>query len=449
MSIEKTESLSRIDNFFSLTPFLLFIGLFICSVLFFDMQLSPLFSCLIALTYSLTTFPRSIPFNTRIQIALQGSAHPTVIAMCYIFIFSAVLTYILTIIGGLDSAIRIGMYIMPSRLVLPGFFTVVSFFALAIGSSMGSIAAFLPIGLGIAQTVGFDPALIAGIVVSGAMLGDNLSIISDTTIAATQTTQCSMTDKFKENSKYVMCAFTLTLITLTVINMRMELLPHSISTTAVSLQDLVNITPYGLVFLGALTGLDVIAVLIIGILSGSVIGVAQGSLSLKRATGIILEGFAKDNGGIQEVLILVLLVAALSHVIEYNGGINYLLHRLSTRIKSPASAEWHIVLLVFLINAAVAINTIAILITGPVAKKIGDTFFIPRARVASLIDIVASICQGILPYAPQLLLAGSLAGISSMAIIPYLHYQGFMAIIVSLSIAHTYVVGSRLNLKNS
>jgi Na+/H+ antiporter NhaC len=202
---------------------------------------------------------------------------------------------------------------------------------------------------------------------------------------------------------------------------------------------MITTIPYALVFVCALIGLDVIAVLVIGTFSAVAIGIWQGTFDMIRGAGIILEGFAKDSGGIQEVLILALLVAALSHIVAYNGGIEYLLNHMRKRIHTKGGAELYIAILIFLVNAAVAINTIAILITGPVAKKIGDTFGIAKSRIASLLDIVACICQGVLPYAPQLLLAGSLAGVSSIAIIPYLHYQGYILLVVIGSIIQTYV----------
>lgn len=417
-----------------LLPFAIFVGLFVCSLVFFNGTISPIFSCLVAITVALMLMPRHISFNKRIEIALQGSAHPTIIAMCYIYILSAVFTYTLKLIGGLDAAVQIGMRIIPESYLLPGFFTIVSLFATAIGSSMGAIAAFLPIGLGIAHKVQVDPAFMAGIVVGGAMLGDNLSIISDTTIAAVQTTHCSMKEKFSHNLRLVIPAFVFTFITLTILNGQGGYSLHALDITSIGYDHIVKTTPYMLIFVCAILGMDVIPVLLVGIIWAASIGISYRVLTFTRATGLLLEGFAHDSGGIQEVLILSLLVAALSHLVEYNGGISYILEKLSTRIKSERSAELHISLLIFLVNAAVAINTIAILITGPVAKKVGNAHGVSNARVATLIDIVACICQGILPYAPQLLLAASLAGVSTTAIMPYLYYQGYILVVLMITI---------------
>jgi len=416
----------------------MFVTLFALSALLFNAQLSPLFMCIVAIAIGLMTLPHPLPFNKRMEIALNGSAQPTIIAMCYIFIFSAVFTYVLTLIGGLQAATHLGTYLIPPAYMLPGFFGIVSIFATVVGTSMGAIAAFLPIGMGIAQQLGIDPALMAGITVSGAMLGDNLSLISDTTIAAVQTVECSMQDKFKENIKLVIPACIFTIVTLALINGQLHNLHALPPCETPNFRELLVISPYCLLIGCALLGLDVIAVLMLGIVAAVGIGIWQDYFSFIRGTGMLLEGFTQNAGGIQEVLILVLLVAALSHLVEYNGGIRYILNALSRRINTPASAEWHIALLVFLVNAAVAINTIAILITGPVAKKIGDHSGISRARTAALIDIVACICQGILPYAPQLLLASSLSGVSTLSIMPHLHYQWFMVLVTIGSIGWTY-----------
>ncbi len=431
------QSQAEKPSFLSLTPFLVFVGLFLTSALFFSSKISPLFSCLIALIYSLFTFREKIPFNKKVEVFLAGGAQPTVIAMIYIFIFSAIFTYILKLIGGTEAAVKVGMQLLPQNYILPGFFTIVSIFATAIGSSMGAIAAFLPIGMGIAQKIGTDPALMAGVVVSGAMLGDNLSIISDTTIAATQTTGARMADKFKANIKLVIPAFLLTVGILMAVGGTPS--TDLIASATLTYHDAITIIPYAVVFLFALLGIDVIAVLVLGILTAIGIGIAQGTFTFVRGTSLILEGFAKDAGGIQEVLILALLISGLTYIVEYNGGITYILQLFSTRITSKGTAELYIALLTFLVSAAVAINTIAILVTGPVAKKIGDSFGLKGKRVASLLDVVACICQGILPYAPQLLLAGSLAGVSSIAIMPHLHYQWAILLVTVVSIARTWL----------
>ncbi len=424
-------------TFFQLTPFIIFVSLFLISTIWFTSKISPIFSCLIAVVFSFFTFLDKTPFNKKMDIFLAGASHPTVIAMIYIFIFSSVFTYVLEQIGAISAAVFFSLKLIPCSLILPGFFTVVAIFAVAIGTSMGTIVAFLPIGIGIAQKIGVSPALMSGLVVGGAMLGDNLSIISDTTIAATQTVGARMQDKFWENLRYVIPAFLLTLIVLIFINNSITHVDLDLVVEPVGFIGLIKLIPYIIILGLALLGIDVIAVLVIGILATLVIGIFLGYFSVIESSSLILDGFTKTRS-IHEVLILALLVAGLSKIAEYNGGLDYLLKNLSKRVKSSIGAEIVISILIFLINAAVAINTIAILITGPVAKHIGDKFGVSAKRNAALLDIFSCICQGILPYAPQLLLAGSIAGISSVSIIPHLHYQFFIFVVTVLSMARTY-----------
>jgi Na+/H+ antiporter NhaC len=426
-------------SFIALTPLILFVLLFLSSVCIMGQAISTLFACFIAVIYAITcTFTSDVSLNKRIELFILGSAQHTALATCYILYLSAIFTYVVDLIGGTKAAVAIGMSVLPTHLILPGFFSLVSLFAVAIGSSMGAIAAFLPIGLGITTKISVDPALMCGLVVGGAMLGDNLSIISDTTIAATQTTHCKMSDKFKANFFLVLPAFCLTIFVLSFINKGLTVNTEIVTTGFVSFWECISVLPYAIVFFLAPLNIDVMAILTLGIGVAMGIGIWQGILAPLQATGLLLKGFSA-NESIQEVFILVLFVAGLSYLVEYNGGITYLIDRFSHKIKTKTSAEISIIFLVFFVNMAVAINTIAILVTGPVAKHIADQFGIKKQRVASLIDIVACICQGILPYAPQLLLAASLAKISPIIILPYLHYQWFIALITIVSVGITYI----------
>jgi Na+/H+ antiporter NhaC len=424
--------MQRSDGLLQLSPFFLFVSLFVASTIWFDGQFSAVTACLIAIIYAFMLFKK--PLNEKIGIFLTGTAQPTILAMAFIFILSGAFTYILQQIGATDCAINMGLCLIPASLVLPGFFILVSFFATAIGSSMGTIAAFVPIALGMSSKLGLAPELLAGITVSGAMLGDNLSVISDTTIAATQTTGSSMTDKLKANILLVIPAFIMTLGWLAYINHGMALAQQP--EICYQLCDLVKILPYLLVFVLTACGLDVIGVLVLAIVAAAAIGVWFGNFTLLQASQLITLGFTASPG-LQEVLILVLFIAGLSYIVEYTGGMQYVVDHVGRRVNTKAGAEWAITLLTFIVNAAVAINTIAILVAGPIAKKVGDRFNIAPKRVACLLDITACICQGILPYAPQLLLAGSLAQVSSTSIMPYLHYQYAIALVLVCSIMHT------------
>jgi Na+/H+ antiporter NhaC len=424
------------SDLLQLSPFLLFVGMFTISTVWFAGQFSAVAACMLAIIYSFMIFKKPLRLNEKIGIFLQGTAQPTILAMVFIFILSGAFTYILQKIGATDCAINLGLCMIPAQLLLPGFFILVSFFAIAIGSSMGTIAAFVPIALGLSTKLGLAPELLVGITVSGAMLGDNLSVISDTTIAATQTTGSSMTDKLRANIALVIPAFIATVAWLAYLNYGLVLEHQPL--VCYQLCDIVNVLPYGLVFVLTALGLDVIGVLMLAIFAAAAIGIAHGNFTLLQASQLLTEGFTASPG-LQEVLVLVLFIAGLSYIVEYNGGVQYLVDHVGRRVKTKAGAELAITILTFLINAAVAINTIAILIAGPIAKKVGEKFAIAPKRLACLLDITACVCQGILPYAPQLLLAGSLAHISSIAIMPYLHYQYAIAIVLLASIIRTYV----------
>ncbi len=430
------EQNTNIGGLLQLAPFSLFIGLFITSMVFFDSAISPIFSIIMAIIFSFFTFTKKVPFNKKMKLIMEGARQPVIVAMIYIYIFSTAFTYVLRLIGGVDSAVKLGMSIIPNSFILPGFFSIVSLFAIAIGSSTGAIATFLPIGLGFSSKMGIHPSLMCGLVVSGAMLGDNLSVISDTTIAATKTTGAKMADKFKANVFLVIPAFLLTFFSLMYINSYYQA-DIFYAFASPTWRDILQVLPYLFIFILAFMGFNVVAVLIVGILCGIVTGIGLGIFTFTYSTSLFLEGFSV-NQSIHEILVLVLLISGLAKIIEYNGGINYLLDKFSKRITGKGSAELHIALLVSLVCIATAINTIAILLSGPVAKKIADQYDISGKRTACILDIVACITKGILPYGHQLLLAGSIAGVSTISIIPYLHYQGFIFLIITFSIAKTY-----------
>ena len=393
----------------------------------------PLFACLIAVIWALFTFKEKLTLNKKIEIFVSGTAQPTIIYMCFIFIFSSIFAHFLTLIKGVDAVVNLSLLLVPSSLLLPGIFVTVSLFSLTIGSSMGSITAFMPIAIGFTKYLGINPALMAGIVVGGSMLGDNLSLISDTTIAAVKTTGCAMSDKFKENVKLVLPAFVATVITLFFVNRGMGFVSAVPTKTLISYLDFIKIVPYIVVITLALLGIDVLGVLILGTFTAVGIGLFDGSFSYLHALTNIFDGFYTSKKMVA-VFVIVMLIAGLSKMIEANGGLNYLIERSWKRIKSKAGAETSIAFIIFLVNAVLAINTISILVVGPIAKRIGKKFDVSNKRIASLLDIFACVCQGIVPYAPQLLLAGALANISSIAIMPYLHYQFFIFIVAVVSI---------------
>jgi Na+/H+ antiporter NhaC len=298
---------------------------------------------------------------------------------------------------------------------------------------MGAIAAFMPIAVSIATHLALNPSLMAATVVCGAMFGDNLSILSDTTIAAVKVTNTTMTKKLILNSKIALPAFIGSILLLTYKNYSMV---HAIDLTyipTISFLDMIKTLPYVATFYLALTGLDIIIVLVLGIIFALSIGLLLQNITTLMAINILFDGFYNSKGMVN-VFILVLLLSGLSSIITYNGGIEYLINKIKHKISSPRYAKLAILLLIVLINITIAINTIAIIIAGPIAVEIGEDYEIDNAETACILDIGSCTIQGLLPYTPQLLLAASMAQVSTISLLPYLYYQFFLGISLLLTI---------------
>lgn len=443
---KKTES--SVGTFLQFSPFIVFLLLYLSLNLYTQYAGNvytslqnvknglPIFAAFVATIYSFFTFIKKTTLHKKIEIFLEGSANTAILYMYFIFIFSTAFSHILAKNGGISSAVNIGLTCLPAAYMLPGIFLIVSVFSISIGSSLGTITSFIPIAYGIAQSLHINPALMAAVVVSGSMFGDNLSIISDTTIAATKSTHSKMIDKFKENIWIAIPAFLITLIILCMISAPAEIsqLHHYIQ-SSITLQDYINILPYFLVLVLSLFGIDVLAVLGAGSLLGATIGILQNKFSFLDATSFIFEGFYGQKSMVR-ILILFMFISGLSQVIKHNGGLKYLLEHLKDKSKSSKQAQIFIVILVMLVNATIAINTLSIVITGPLAKKIGDKFQIPGGRIACLLDVTATSTQGFLPYAPMMLLASSLSHVSVFSIMKYLTYQPllFLSMLASIFI---------------
>ena len=394
----------------------------------------PIFSAFIATIFGLfCTFTTKKTLHQKIEVFLDGAANPTILYMYFIFIFSTTLSHILDLSGGLNSAINVGLSYMPTTYMLPSIFVFTSVFSFATGTSLGSIAALMPIAHGIATTLHINPALMAAVVVSGSMFGDNLSMISDTTIAATRSTHSQMIDKFKANIFLATPAFLITLIILFYLSdtsIQTSLITENITLTQ---SDYINVLPYLLVLLLAFAGVEVLAVLGAGSLIGALIGILQNKFSFLETTSFIFEGFYGQKSMVR-IVILLMFISGLSKIIEYNGGFEYLLNKVSSKAKNSCQAQLLIAFLTIIINITIAINTLSILLTGPIAKKLADKFNIPGGRVACLLDVAATSTQGFLPYAPMMILASSLSGVTVFSIMKYLTYQPLLFISMFISI---------------
>jgi Na+/H+ antiporter NhaC len=416
----------------ALIPFGIFLTIFILlNIIYNDVTICkdnfPLFAAIIAIISSFFTFRKNESLNEKVEVFIAGCTQTIVIHMCYIFYASTVFTAILEQTGGIKSAVAISLLVIPAWCIVPGLFAVASLFSLTVGTSMGAIAAFMPIAVSIAHQAGINPSLVAATIVCGAMFGDNLSILSDTTIAAVKITGSSMQEKLRLNILIAAPAFIASLAVLAYQNYHTSSCLNMAYHSGINYFDIIKIIPYIVTFGLALTGLDILIVLVFGTSLAISIGIWLQSMTCLQAINILFDGFYTSKGMVN-VFILVLLLAGLSKIITHNGGIDYVIEKLSHKITGPMQAKIAIFFLVSAINITIAINTIAILITGPIANKIGKDNKIEPEQTACLLDIGSCVSQGILPYAPQLLLAASIAQVSAVSLLPYLYYQYFLTI---------------------
>ncbi len=411
----------------SLLPFAIFLCIFmLLNWIYQDASICkdnfPIFAAIIAILSSFFTFYKNESINEKVTVFIHGCTQPMVIHMCYIFYASTVFTAILEKTGSIASVVHISLLLIPVWCMIPGLFIVASLFSFIVGTSMGAIAAFMPIAVNIAYQADINPSLIAATIVCGAMFGDNLSILSDTTITAVNITESSMQDKLLLNIKIATPAFLGALALLTYQNYMIAHNPSTITNFVIHILDVVKIIPYIITFALALTGLDILVILTFGSSLALLLGIYLENITALQAINIIFDGFY-TNKGMVNVCMLVLLLSGLAKIIMHNGGIDYLTKKLHKKVNDPTQAKFVIFLLVSIINITIAINTIAILMAGPIAKKIGQDSDINSYETACILDIGSCISQGILPYAPQLLLAASMAQVSSLSLLPYLYYQ--------------------------
>lgn len=407
-----------------LTFLLLYVGIGIClSLNGHDNAFSqfPAASCALAgLAVALILGYKDI--NAQLKTIITGIGNETVILMCLIFLLAGAFSAVTQSMGGVNATVNMGLHFLPSKLLLPGLFLIACFISFSMGTSMGTISTIVPIAIGIASKTGLDLSLTIGAVIGGSMFGDNLSIISDTTIAATSTQGCDMRSKMHANLKIAIPAAVATTILLFFLN----------ESTTTSMQEFdfsfIKTLPYLAVFILALAGINVIAVLMIGIGLAALIGLTTNSFDFIILGKSIYDGFLSMS----EVFYLTFIISGLAAIAIQNGGLQFLLDRLKILIKNKRSAEIGIASFISFADVCIANNTIAILVTGDMVKHIAQHYKISAARAASIIDIFSCVWQGLIPYGAQLLLAGALANLSPFQIIPAIWYPmilGFFAIL--------------------
>ena len=361
--------------------------------------------------------------NAALAGFVEGAGNPNIITMCLIYLMAGAFSSVASITGGVDSTVALGLSLIPEQWLLPGIFLLAAFVATAMGTSMGTLAAMAPIGLGICEATGIPAPLMAGVLMSGAIFGDNLSIISDTTIAATRTQGCEMRDKLIENLRFALPAALITLLLLA------GLSPTSQNSVVEAANPWLAL-PYVLILLLAISGVNVFAVLLLGIIASVVMGVWQADYALSNIGQDIYTGFSQ----MQEIFLLSLLMGGLGELMRRQGGLQFIvvsLQKLAARLsqRNQASHSLAIAGLISITNACVANNTVSIIVAGDTAKKLAEHGDISPKRSASLLDIFSCIVQGLLPYGAQALLLAASFSIAPTALIPYVYYCFFLALV--------------------
>lgn len=410
----------------ALLPFLVFIVLFAGGgIIEGDFYAMPaLVAFVIALFVGMLQNKR-LTFDEKLEIISKGAGDVNIITMIFIFIVAGAFSGVVSAAGGVESTVNLGLSFLPAKFMIVGLFLIGCFISVSMGTSVGTITALIPIAAGIAQQTGFPIAICVGAVVSGAMFGDNLSMISDTTIAAVRTQGCEMKDKFNQNFFIVLPAAIITIILFYVRSTSLVC-----NTTGSYEYEIVKVIPYLVVLIGALIGFNVFAVLFSGIILSMVVGVATDTFTLFEGIKAIGTGM----NSMFEISLISITVACIVALVKENGGIDLIIETIKKRTKGKRGAEFGIAILVFLVDLCTANNTVAIVLTGPIAKEIGDEFEVKPKRVASLLDIFASVGQGIIPYGAQLLTAAALAvengfaGVTPIDVLPNLYYPILMGI---------------------
>ncbi len=362
---------------------------------------------------------RKLKFNEKIAVIAKGVGDENIITMSLIFLCAGAFSGAVKAAGGVESTVNLGLSILPSSIAVVGLFIIGCFISVSMGTSMGTIAALAPIAVGISEKTGFAMPICIGAVVCGAMFGDNLSMISDTTIAAVKTQGCEMKDKFKENFFIVLPAAILTIGIFFFITLNGDFeLADELA------YNIWKVVPYIVVLVGALIGINVFVVLIGGTIISLIVGVATGSIALNKMFVVVGEGVT----GMYDITIISIVVACIVSLVKENGGIQFVLNLIHKNIKSEKGAELGIAGLSLVVDACTANNTVAIVMAGPIAKEISDEFEVDPKRSASLLDIFSSVGQGLIPYGAQLLSAATLTGLTPFDIMPYLYYPILMAV---------------------
>lgn len=413
----------------ALSPLLVFVILYlVTSIIAGDFYKVPITVAFMLSSIFAVAVCGGLPLRERIDTFSKGAGSGNMMLMLWIFILAGAFANSAKAMGSIDAAVNLTMSVLPGNMLLAGLFLAACFISMSIGTSVGTIVALTPIAAGVAHTSGASIPLLTAIVVGGSFFGDNLSFISDTTIAATSTQGCKMSDKFKVNSLIVMPAAVIILIVYIFMGQGIHT-PSDLPKV-----EYVKVIPYVVVLVTACCGMNVMAVLTIGIALTGAIGIADGDFDVYGWFGSMGDGII----GMGELIIITILAGGMLELIKANGGIEYIITLLTRRVKGKRGAELSVALLVSLINCCTANNTVAIITVGDIARQIGDKYGVDNRKSASILDTMSCCTQGLIPYGAQLLMASGLASVNAVSIIPYLYYPFSIGLCTILAILLRY-----------
>ena len=369
-----------------------------------------------------------MPIRKRIDTYSRGAGANNLMLMLWIYVLAGAFAASAKAMGAVDATVNLALSLLPASMILPGLFLAACFISLSIGTSVGTIVALVPIAAGLAHSVDANLALTVAIIVVGAYFGDNLSFISDTTVVATQTQGCQMSDKFRVNALIVIPAAIIILIIYGILGAGTKAPTH------IDAVQYMKVLPYIVVLVTAIAGMNVMAVLTLGSILCGIIGIIDG--------GYDIFGWfsAMGNGviGMGELIIIAMMAGGMLEIIRENGGIDFIISKITAHVNSKRGAELSIAALVSMVNICTANNTVAILTVGNISKKIGDKFGVDNRKAASILDTFSCTIQGLIPYGVQMLLAAGLSGLSPLDIIPYLYYPMAIGLAALFAILFRY-----------
>ena len=375
-----------------------------------------------------------MPVRKRVDTYSKGAGANNLMLMLWIYVLAGSFAASAKAMGAVDATVNLALSILPASMILPGLFLAACFISVSIGTSVGTVVALVPIAAGLAHSMDANVGMMTAIIVGGAYFGDNLSFISDTTVVATQTQNCKMSDKFKVNSMIVVPAAVLVLIAYSVMGIGLQAPTH------INEVEYMKVLPYLIVLITAIAGMNVMAVLTLGTLLCGAIGIGSHLLGASGCYDLFGWFSAMGNGiiGMGELIIIAMMAGGMLEIIRENGGIDFIINKITAHVNSKRGAELSIAALVSMVNICTANNTVAILTVGNISKKIGDRFGVDNRKAASILDTFSCMVQGLIPYGVQMLLAAGLANLSPMDILPYLYYPLAIGVAALLAILFRY-----------